>query len=635
MKKALSLLLVLIALLSLLPLSALAAASNPYSGKVISILGDSISTYEGYIPTYDGFNLEHHARYPDKELLTGVNNTWWMQVINRLDAKLGINESWRSTEVGNVFNVTVNKGYDGTKACMASTTRIQNLGANGTPDVILFYGGTNDILKRRAVGFFDPATAPAQVDLTTNVWDTVAEAYVTAIMRMQYYYPDAKIVAMLPTYTEKNTDKVLEKYNSVFAAICEHYGVTYVDLRECGITTSNLPDGTHPDAKGMDYITEAVLEVLDADDVCPGEHIVHSVTHKLTHVQSSLSYYKGISHGSSYTAQLSGKNLKVSVTMDGQDITASSYKNGQITVGCVTGDLVITASGTGGTVYSDRLQQLPNKFCKSLNLWDVLGHDEGYFKGKTWQDSFYSVTIPVKAGQKIWATSFQKKGTNRGTKNGIRITWFDEDGVLKTVSPADVYAEFAKKGYITVPKGAVAVNIPMWDNSSSNKLYIKSNGHRYDCGKCMSCGNTLSYYSHLQQLPAPVCCDTNLWSKLKPESGYYDGSAWSTSFYSVTVPVNAGDKIWATSFQKKNTNGGSKNGIRITWFDDDGVLKTVSPADVYAEFAKKGYITVPKGAVAVNIPMWNNKSGNKIYILNRGHYISCNSCLACGAAAAQ
>jgi hypothetical protein len=170
--------------------------AGKYSDKVISILGDSISTFAGYIPVADGFNLEHVARYPQSNLLTDVNETWWMQVINGLDAKLGINESWRSTEVGNIYDVEVNSGYEGTKACMASLTRIQNLGANGTPDVILFYGGTNDITQRRTVGTFDPETAPADVDLTSVKWDTVADAYVAAIMRMQHYYPDAEIVVL-------------------------------------------------------------------------------------------------------------------------------------------------------------------------------------------------------------------------------------------------------------------------------------------------------------------------------------------------------------------------------------------------------------------------------------------------------
>ena len=38
--------------------------ANSLKGKVISILGDSISTFDGYIPIADGHNLKHRARYP-------------------------------------------------------------------------------------------------------------------------------------------------------------------------------------------------------------------------------------------------------------------------------------------------------------------------------------------------------------------------------------------------------------------------------------------------------------------------------------------------------------------------------------------------------------------------------------------
>ena len=237
------------------------ADKNLYTGKVISVLGDSISTFAGYIPTADGFNLEHLARYPQDNLLTDVNETWWMQVIAKLDAKLGINDSWRGATVSGVAPVTT--GTSGENASMANLTRIQNLGANGTPDVILFYGGTNDLAHVSKVGSFDAATAPAEVDLTTKKWDNLADGYVHTLLRLQHYYPNAQIVALLPAVTTSYySDEKLAQANAVLSEICTHYGVAYTDLRECGLSTSDLPDGIHPNAAGMDYITDAVLDVL-------------------------------------------------------------------------------------------------------------------------------------------------------------------------------------------------------------------------------------------------------------------------------------------------------------------------------------------------------------------------------------
>lgn len=457
-------------------------AAEPLAGKVISILGDSISTFAGYIPTADGFNLEHLARYPQDNLLTDVNETWWMQVIAQLDAKLGINDSWRGATVSGAVPVTT--GTTGENAAMGNLTRIQNLGSNGTPDVILFYGGTNDLAHVSNVGTFDSETAPVSADLTTPKWDNLADGYVHTLLRLQHYYPDAMIVAMLPTVTTSYySDEKLAQGNQVLAAICEHYGVTCVDLRNCGITTSDLPDGIHPDATGMDYISAAVLEALRVNcEMAAGENTVYSVTHDLTGVDASRGYYKGISAGKTFTETLTADSeMAVAVTMGGTDITDSCYANGTITIGAVAGDLVITARSKFSL--GERLQQLPAGVCASTNLWAVLEPENDYYTGTSWGNiasgEVYSVTVPISPGDRLWATSFQEKGTNGGSRNAIRTTWFGEDGVLKSVSPDDVYTEFTANGYLTAPEGANAVNVVMWKASENNEFYILSLPHDY------------------------------------------------------------------------------------------------------------------------------------------------------------
>ena len=244
---------------------------------MISILGDSISTFAGYIPTADGFNREHLARYPQDNLLTDVNETWWMQVIDGLDAKLGINDSWRGATFSGAVPVT--SGDTGENAALSNLHRIQNLGSNGTPDVIVVYGGTNDLAHVAKIGTFDPETAPVNVDLTTTKWDNLADGFLHTILRIRFYYPNAQLVVLLPTYTASYyTDEKLAQGNAVMAAICEHYGVAYTDLRMSGVTADLLPDGIHPGEEGMDLITDAVLDtLLNECQVEPGENVVHSV----------------------------------------------------------------------------------------------------------------------------------------------------------------------------------------------------------------------------------------------------------------------------------------------------------------------------------------------------------------------
>ncbi|MBQ5671022.1 MAG: hypothetical protein IIV43_01545, partial [Oscillospiraceae bacterium] len=454
-----------------------------YEGKVISVLGDSISTFAGYIPVADGFNLEHLSRYPQDDLLTDVSETWWMQTITALDCKLGINDSWRGATASGAHAVTT--GSTGENAAMHNLTRIQNLGSNGTPDIILFYGGTNDLAHVSKVGVFDASSAPTAADLTTKKWDNLADGYVHTLLRLKHYYPNAQIVCLLPTYTTSYySNAKLAQGNAVLASVCKHYGVPYVDLRDCGITTEDLPDGIHPNAQGMDYITEAVIDKLLNDiPMAEGENAVYPVMHTLTNATASKHYYKGVSAGKAFTETLGGNGLTVTVTMGGKDVTASVYKNGTVTIPNVTGEIVITAKGVQKPVYEDYLLQLPEVFCENTNLWLILEHNKEYYGATGWtvhgSGKVYSVTIPVAPGDRVYATSFGKQNENGGTINGIRATWFNAEGVLESVSADAVYAEFSKNGYLTAPAGATAINVPMWTPDDTNELYILNIDHSY------------------------------------------------------------------------------------------------------------------------------------------------------------
>ena len=58
----------------------------------VFILGDSYSTYEGYIP--DGFSAFYP--YPTADV-SDVNMTWWMQVVNKMGGTLFVNNSYSGT----------------------------------------------------------------------------------------------------------------------------------------------------------------------------------------------------------------------------------------------------------------------------------------------------------------------------------------------------------------------------------------------------------------------------------------------------------------------------------------------------------------------------------------------------------
>lgn len=229
---------------------------NFFSGKKVSILGDSISTFTGYVPT------ANRCRYPQADLLTNSKDTWWMKLITNTGMILGINESWAGSRVS--WDGTTESADIGADKHMASDARIGHLNDNGEPDYILFYGGTNDIGGDVAVGTFDGS------DLTTLAVDTFANAYSTAIIKLQTAYPDAKIIVLTPIYTASYyTNVEADTYNEVIKEITDFFGVLCINTRECGISVFNratyLPDGIHPNAAGMDLIYRYVLDAMLAN----------------------------------------------------------------------------------------------------------------------------------------------------------------------------------------------------------------------------------------------------------------------------------------------------------------------------------------------------------------------------------
>ena len=99
--------------------------------KKVSLLGDSITTYQGYTPYPNNYQYPKSA-YTD---FTGVDKTWWYRLIyeKMQDAELEVNSSYTGTCVQN----TTDKGHPGDGF-------LQRYVELGNPDVILINGGTND-----------------------------------------------------------------------------------------------------------------------------------------------------------------------------------------------------------------------------------------------------------------------------------------------------------------------------------------------------------------------------------------------------------------------------------------------------------------------------------------------------------
>ncbi len=238
------------------------AQISQYAGKIVSIMGDSISSFKGGIP--EGYSYY----YPKFDVKT-QEDTWWSMLIDYMDAELGINASWSGSRVSNTSES--NTGNIGPDRCMPSLARVQALDDNGTPDIILFYGGTNDVYHKVPPGTFDKNALHTTVDLERTMWDNFADAYKDAVMRMQHYYPYAQIVCISPTYSNITEDyiKNLDSYIAIIKDISDYFGAHFIDLRKCGITMESsktkyglMGDVTHPKKEGMKLIAKYIYRQI-------------------------------------------------------------------------------------------------------------------------------------------------------------------------------------------------------------------------------------------------------------------------------------------------------------------------------------------------------------------------------------
>lgn len=210
-----------------------------YTGKKFSILGDSISTFKGI--TTDDPNTFYGRVMCEKGGFRDVNDTWWMRVINALGGVFERDNAFAGSCVAD--------GY-GLGRGMSSRERI---GALGDPDVILIFGGAND------VGF----------GVTE---DGFREAYARMLARLKENHPAAdifcgtlingqKVLDDEPYFMGEKPGKPLEPFSSVIRDCAADAGVRVVDMAKAGFLYDTI-DGCHPTAGGMEQLANLWIAEL-------------------------------------------------------------------------------------------------------------------------------------------------------------------------------------------------------------------------------------------------------------------------------------------------------------------------------------------------------------------------------------
>lgn len=184
----------------------------------VSILGDSYSTFENWVPA------ENDAWYgADKgNDVKDVGLTWWHELIENNGLKLEVNNSWSGATI-------CNTGYNGEDYTHRSfLTRAGSLGSK--PDIIYVFGGTNDSWANSPIGDFDESDMFA-----------VRPAAKAMLQKIKATYPEALCLVIINTELSGNVENAIVK-------ACELEDVPYVKLEEIDKQYG------HPSKSGMHSI---------------------------------------------------------------------------------------------------------------------------------------------------------------------------------------------------------------------------------------------------------------------------------------------------------------------------------------------------------------------------------------------
>lgn len=279
---------------------------KPKAAKRVSIIGDSISTFKGWIPA--GYS----AHYPAADgSLTLVNETYWYRLIHDYmeRAELDQNIAFSATTVTN----TTDKNYEARYGTATNAwfkhdfvTRFKELGGCGNPDIILIHGGTNDwshnadplapgvAIRNDANNIYggeapsknimDAIFATADAATTRNDVNalpdsTFCQAYAKLLCQIHERYPHCKVVCIIGDFVSTSIEQSILQ-------IAEHYGAKTVNLLRVngfndlgGYSLStfknqgsqpNMPkhdysgnvNGCHPNSACMKFIAEKIYKEL-------------------------------------------------------------------------------------------------------------------------------------------------------------------------------------------------------------------------------------------------------------------------------------------------------------------------------------------------------------------------------------
>lgn len=252
-----------------------------FVGKKLAIVGDSISTYQGWLPSdIPGYTGTTYANYYPSGNVDDVQKTWWYKVCSML----GINPSedvnncsWSGSRVtGTGTHIDSSSTTDAFMGC--STRRINDLSIRGyDPDIIICFISCNDWGNEVAVGTWEISDS---IPNEGNI-DNLREGYALMLHKINEEYPFARVFCCTILDDRKREEQsgwpsengngvTTSEWNKSIMEIAEAFGCDVINLHDCGINYSNIAQyfsvdlGLHPNAAGHELMAKKIASELFA-----------------------------------------------------------------------------------------------------------------------------------------------------------------------------------------------------------------------------------------------------------------------------------------------------------------------------------------------------------------------------------
>ena len=206
--------------------------------KNIFIMGDSYSTYKGYIPEeYGSYYSDERKEEP---VVKGVEKTWWRILANENNLNIVLNDSFSGSTICNTVRETLS--IESSFISRIDKYTAENFFDENKIDTMFIFGGTNDSWIDAPIGNLKYS------DWTDDELKCALPAFCYLIEKAKKAVQDIIVII--------NTD-LKEEITNGFREACEKNKVKYLYLKEID------KENGHPTELGMKQISKQVMECMN------------------------------------------------------------------------------------------------------------------------------------------------------------------------------------------------------------------------------------------------------------------------------------------------------------------------------------------------------------------------------------